>query len=77
MYSVRLIWVSLVRRTKTSSCGLNYAHLLEWTQGVFGDGPAVQHRPLQHTLPGAQHFGLLPVPQQLWLLWQHILPRQQ
>jgi len=63
MYSVRLIWVSFVRRTKTSSCGLNYAHLLEWTQGVFGEGPAVQHRPLQHTLPGGQHF----VPQQLEL----------
>ncbi len=65
MYSVLLIHVSFVRQTKTSSCGLNYVHLLELTHGVFGDGPALQHRPLQHTLPGGQHFGALPVPQQL------------
>ena len=63
MYSVLLIRVSFVRQTKTFSRGLNYAHLLEWTQGVFGEGPAVQHRPLQHTLLGPQHF----VPQQLSL----------
>ena len=73
MHSVRLIWVLLVPLTKTSSCGLNYAHLLAWKQGVFGEGPALQHRPLQHTLPGGQHF----VPQQLALRAQHILLLQQ
>jgi len=44
---------------------------------VLGDGPGVQQRPLQHTLLGGQHFGALPVPQQLWLLLQHIFPLQQ
>jgi len=33
-----------------------YEHLFELTQGVLGDGPGVQQRPLQHTLPGGQHF---------------------
>jgi len=54
-----------------------YEHLFELTQGVLGDGPGAQQRPLQHALLGGQHFGALPVPQQLWLLLQHIFPLQQ
>jgi len=56
---------------------LDHLQLLDWEQGLLWDGTAVQHWPLQHTLPGAQHFGVFPVPQQLWLLLQHILPLQQ
>ena len=54
-----------------------YEHLPDGTQGVLGDGPGAQQRPLQHALLGGQHFGALPVPQQLWLLLQHIFPLQQ
>jgi hypothetical protein len=50
-------------------------------QGFDADGPALQHLPLQQTLPELQHTALLPLPQQVCfepvlqlLLPQHVWP---
>ena len=53
-----------------------YEHLPDGTQGVLGDGPGVQHRPLQHTLFPGQHLACFPLPQQAEPLGQHV-PLQQ